>query len=105
MIPTFGIVNFLTCQAITVKHASSEKDNVQDNVRIDENVKEIEEVPVSYTDELVTTGDWKQDRLRRFGEYWPSNAPLSAVEERKRIHGWVRRTIETIEDLQPLPEE
>jgi hypothetical protein len=72
---------------------------------VDERVGKAEEIPVSSTDELVTTGDSERDRLRKYGEYWPSNAPLSAVEERKRIHGWVRRTIQNIEDLQPLPEE
>jgi hypothetical protein len=90
--------------AITVKHVAASNTNVKDSVNVDEKVEELEEVPVSCTDELVTSGDSKQDRVRRAGEYWPSNAPLSAVEERKRIHGWVRRTIENIEDLQPLLE-
>ena len=65
---------------------------------------DVEEVPVSSRDELVCTGDSEMDRLRKIGEYWPSNAPLSAVEQRKRAHGWVPRTTENIQDLEPLPE-
>jgi hypothetical protein len=64
------------------------------------------DLPVSSTDELVTTGDARANRDRKLGEFKATNTPLSAQEiRRKRGKNWVARTTENIGDLEPQPEK
>jgi len=43
-----------------------------------------DEIPVSGTDVLAIEHSEKPERIRRFGEYKPTNTPLSAVEVQER---------------------
>ena len=64
-----------------------------------------EDVPVSNTDELASDGGEQADRTRKFGEYKPTNAPLSGPEvEERRKHGWPPHTIEAVHEIVPLEE-
>ena len=64
------------------------------------------DVPVSSTDELAEAGGKAENRQRKFGEYRPTNAPLSAAGLRKKPGGeWIPTTSENIGDLEPVPEK
>jgi hypothetical protein len=73
-----------------------------------------EDVPVSSTDELTTAGGEVADRTRLFGEYKPTNTPLSRaeVEQRKALAArghiterrWTPRTPENISEMTPIEE-
>jgi hypothetical protein len=72
-----------------------------------------DEIPVSGTDDLTIEHGEKAERIRRFGEYKPTNTPLSAVEvqEREALCAkegvecvWPRRTTKTIHDITPIAE-
>jgi hypothetical protein len=72
-----------------------------------------DEIPVSGTDALTIEHGEKPERIRRFGEYKPTNTPLSAVEvqEREALCGlegvdcvWPRRTTKTLHDIIPIEE-
>lgn len=71
----------------------------------DEKTLDLEDVPVSVTDEVVDTGGAEKDQLRKFGEYKRGNAPLSALERKKRAEHWVPLRLEDIHDLQPVLEK
>lgn len=73
--------------------------------RQNERKEEISSVPVSESDELVDTGDSKKDRERKFGEFKPTNAPLSKTECDQRADHWLPRTVKKIGDMQPVPEK
>ena len=64
-----------------------------------------ENSPVSDTDELADTGDAEKDQLRKFGEYKPTNTPLSEIERNKRGDHWIPRTTHNIGDLEPVEEK
>jgi hypothetical protein len=72
-----------------------------------------DDFPVSSTDELTVTGGAAADRLRKLGEFKPTNLPLSAADlkhrrddpSRKRTQGWIPRTTENIGDMTPIPED
>ncbi len=62
-------------------------------------------VPVSSTDELTIDGDEAADRVRKVGEFKPTNTPLSALEVEERMkHGWPPHTTDAIHDMVPVPE-
>jgi hypothetical protein len=72
-----------------------------------------DEIPVSGTDDLTIERREKPEQIRRFGEYKPTNTPLSAVEvqEREALCAkdggecvWPRRTTQTIHDIIPIEE-
>jgi len=68
--------------------------------------KDLKDLPVSSTDELVCTGNSVGDRERKFGEFKATNTPLSAADVgRKRGKHWVPRTTRNIGDLEPQPEK
>jgi hypothetical protein len=70
-------------------------------------------VPVSDTDELTVAGGRLADRARTFGEFKPTNTPLSAAEIARRmqlartthhLESWTPRTTENIGELTPIPD-
>ena len=70
------------------------------NMSIDE-----EDIPVSSTDELSSDGGEQADRVRKFGEYKPTNTPLPAVEVEDRAkHGWPPHTPDAVHEIVPLEE-
>ena len=71
------------------------------------------DIPVSGTDDVMIEHDEKVERIRRFGDYKPTNTPLSAVEVQEREAlcakqsgecNWTPRTTETIHDIVPIEE-
>jgi hypothetical protein len=73
-----------------------------------------EDVPVSSTDHLTNDGGEAADRTRFFGDYKPTNAPLSKAEAEHRKElggkshdgkvGWTPRTTENISEITPIEE-
>jgi hypothetical protein len=71
---------------------------------------EQEDVTVTAVDDVSDVAH-EHDRLRKLGEYKPTNMPLSKFEieqdEAKDTEhkGWAPRTAQNIGDLTPLPEK